>query len=220
MWRSQILIIVGKAIGFKTVHLAEILVPRTIRHIIIIVAFCIHHSTQRKSCVVHARITEERFQSLVHYTILYVGVVIFVFATTATLFLYFSVEPTEFGKQIVSIFSGRLVCTGRHEQTYGTCIVAHALRSVSLNSLVSFGNSPLVVAYEIIHHTCCSQPQAGRLDIGISCCVDSKLHERHRLLAIHLLGINSLKPFGIVKSSRLLVERFLYIVHKVLYEKM
>ena len=155
-----------------------------------------------------------------HHAVLNVGVVVFVFATAATLFLYLGIKPTEFGKQIVGILVGRLIGTSGNEQTYGTCIVAHALRSVSLNSLVGFGYGTLVVAYQIVDHTCSSQPQAWRLHLGIGSGIDGKLHERHRLLAIHLFGINSLKPFGIVKSSRLLVERFLHIVDKVLYKEM
>lgn len=150
MTGREITVIVGKAVGSKTVHLAEILVPRTVRHILVftiysrvcltllhieILVISIRHGTQGKGSIVHTCTAEELFQTAMYHAFLHISIVIAIREAAASFFFYLIVKPTELAKQIVSIFFCRLVVTRRDKQAYGTGIVAHALTAVRGNSL-------------------------------------------------------------------------------------
>ena len=229
----EITVIVGKAVGSKTVHLAEILVPRTVRHILVftiyskvsltllhieILVVSIHHGAQGKGCIVHTCTAEELFQTAMYHAFLHISIVITIRVAAATFFFYLTVKPTELAKKIVSIFFRWLVGTRRDKQTYGTGVVAHALTAVRGNSLFGFSHGTLRISEQIVNHACSRKPQTRRLHLTVVGGIKGKLYKRHRFLTIHLLGIYLLKPFSIFIATSLLVYRFLHIIYKILYK--
>ena len=153
-----------------------------------------------------------------NHAFLHVSIVITIRVAAATFLFYLIVKPTELAKQIVCIFFCRLVVTRRDKQAYGTGIVAHALTAFRGNSLFGFRHSTLRVSEQIVNHACSRKPQTRRLHLTVVGGIKGKLYKRHRFLTIHLLGIYLLKPFSIIITFRLLINRFLHIIYKVLHK--